>query len=211
MPQPHRPTTWRTRPQRRLQHRWRPPPLLPIEDDEERNASREDQNAAISGSALTASWSGSSPYADAHAVSALGGAVSSPSRSSPSENASLLLKRGLDGGSGEEGGSVSDHKRRATVSQSSSSSSSSASLPVTNKSPPMPDFARVFVVRGKLATNPSLSARAALLVLVPPHILCHHTRLPPPLLGSPPRCCTYACFCSAAATRAARPCQSHDR
>ena len=100
------------------------PAMLIIEDDKVRNASREDQNAAISGLALTVSSSCSCTCADPPAVSAPGGVATSAPRLSLSESASLpLLRRGLDGGSGEEGRSVSDHKHCATVSQSSSSSS----------------------------------------------------------------------------------------
>src|ERR1700730_12553832 len=58
----------------------------------------------------------------------------------PSEKASLLLNKGLDGGSGDDGGRVSDHNRRcATVSWSSSSSSMSRELgPLRWHSPSWP-------------------------------------------------------------------------
>src|SRR5216684_4691578 len=126
--------------------------VVDSEDAEARKASIDDQNAAISfasGSTFVFAASLLSLTSLAKLVSCCnnnccccccccGSSLGSTdveeftrlkSRSRPSENASLLLNSGLEGGRGEDGGRVSDHNKGcATVSWSSSSSDPSSSI-----------------------------------------------------------------------------------
>src|SRR6267154_1161832 len=98
------------------------------------------------------------------------------SRSRPSENASLLLSSGLEGGSGEDGGSVSDHNKRcATVpwspSSSLSSSTSSSLTPLCSFSralpPSRPVSSSSSEAAGSESAGVSADASPSSLVLVP--------------------------------------------
>ncbi|KAF8496447.1 hypothetical protein F5888DRAFT_387171 [Russula emetica] len=94
------------------------------DDEEARKASIDDQKAAISfasGSTLAFAFAVSllpstSSGGDSLSSSDMDKSTRPDSRSRPSENASLLLNSGLEGGSGEDGVRVSDHNRRCAVS-----------------------------------------------------------------------------------------------
>src|SRR6266850_5341945 len=93
------------------------------EDEEASRASIDDQNAAIS--VASASTSPTSPCSwPSDSLDGSGVHESSWPKSMTSEKASLLLNKGLDGGSGDDGGRVSDHNKRCVAVSWSSSSSS---------------------------------------------------------------------------------------